>query len=149
MSETKKKVKLRMGMHNRITIKRFQAIKDDLDRGLSVKEITERQNVSEATVRKVRRSKNFHEYRLQNDKRVRDRNALVVISPTAGVPYEDFGKKPIFFSPKVPKPTNLARSNQLDLEAERSARCLGLVILGIIGLILVGLVAVLIIGASK
>lgn len=144
-----KKVKLRMGIHNKVTIDRFQAIKDDVIAGLSVNKVAKRNNVSESTVRKVRRSKNFHEYRIRADEQVRDRNKVVVIAPTAGVPFEDFGQKPLFFLPKKLKPTKPIVNHQLDLEAERSARCLGLVLLGVIGLILVGLVAITIVGASK
>jgi hypothetical protein len=143
------KTHIKMGMHNRITIDRFQAIKDDVIAGLPVNKVAKRNNVSESTVRKVRRSKNFHEYRIRADEQIRDRNKVVVVAPTAGVPFEDFGQKPLFFSPKKLKSIKPTLNRQLNLEAEHSTRCLGLVLLGIIGLILVGLVAITIVGASK
>lgn len=139
MSE--KKVKLRMGMHNKVTIDRWQAIKDDTRTDLSVAKIAKRNSVSESTVRKVRKSKNFHEYRLSNDKTMR--KPVVVIAPTSGVPFEDFGKKPLFFSPKKVKPTDLELSNRLGREAEKTARCLGVVLAGIVGIVVVSFIVAL------
>lgn len=46
------KTHIKMGMHNRITIDRFQAIKDDVIAGLPVNKVAKRNNVSESTVRK-------------------------------------------------------------------------------------------------
>lgn len=140
MSE--KKVKLRMGMHNRITKDRWQSIKDDYYNGLSVPIIAKRHAVSESTVRKVRRSRNFHEYRLSNDKRLRE--PFTEVMSSCGVAYIDFGKKPLFFSPKKVKSKNIALSNRLDREAENTARCLGIVMSGIVGIIVLALVIVFI-----
>lgn len=140
MSE--KKVKLRMGMHNRVTKDRWQAIKDDCNNGLPTAKIAKRNSVSEGTVRKVRKSKNFHEYRLSNDKRLRE--PFTKVTSSCGVAYIDFGKKPLFFSPKKVKSKNIALSNRLDREAENTARCLGIVMAGIVGIIVFALAIVLI-----
>lgn len=148
MSETTR-VRLRMGIHNRITAERFQAIKNDINDELPIAKIAKRHNVSDSTVRKVRRSKDFHEYRIRADEQVHSRRAVVVVSPVAGVPFEDFGRKPIFSSPKISKDADLALSDRLDRESENTAKCLGLVLLGIIGVLSLAFVAILIIGASK
>lgn len=96
MSE--KKVKLRMGMHNRVTKERWEAIKEDCDKGLPIAKIAKRHSVSEGTVRKVRRNRTYHEYRLKEVSRRKE--PMVVIAPTSGLPFEDFGRNRLFFSPK-------------------------------------------------
>lgn len=137
-----KKVKLRMGIHNKVTIDRWQAIKDDTKTDLSVAKIAKRNSVSESTVRRVRRSKTYHEYRLSHDKSLKE--PIVVVAKSCNVPYEDFGRKPLFFSPKKVKPTNLELSNRLDREAEKTARCLGIVIVGVVGLLALAMLIVFI-----
>jgi len=143
-----KKVKLRMGMHNRITIDRFQAIKDDVNKGLSVAKIAKRHSVSESTVRKVRHSKNFHEYRIDAEALKNRRQPIIVIAEQSGLPFEDFGPKPIF-ALKMLKPKNPTISNQLDREAEKSAQSLGIIALGMIGVVALGLIVAMIIGGSR
>lgn len=137
----KRKVKLRMGMHNRITIDRWRAIKDDLNNNISTATIAKRHGVSESTVRKVRRSRNYHEYRVLNDKRLK--SPTVVIAPKSGLPYEDFGPKPLFFSPKMLKPKDRIISDQLDYKSENTARMFGIVMLGALGIVVLALVIVL------
>lgn len=138
MSE--KKVKLRMGIHNKVTIDRWQAMKDDLNAG-PIARIAKRNSVSESTVRKVRRSKTYHEHRLSHDRPLKE--PVVVVAKSCNVPYEDFGRKPLFFSPKKVKPTNLELSNRLDREAEKTARCLGVVLAGIVGIVVVSFIVAL------
>ncbi len=122
-------------------------MKDDLKTGLSVSMVAKRHSVSESTVRRVRRSKTYHEYRLSHDKSLKE--PVVVVAKSCNVPYEDFGRKPLFFSPKKVKPTNLALSNQLDREAEKTARAVGLVMLSIVGIITLALVIVFLTGIAK
>lgn len=141
-----KKVKLRMGIHNKVTIDRWQAMKDDLKAGLPVSKIAKRHSVSEGTVRKARRSKTYHEYRLRE---VNRHSNPEIVTASCGVAYEDFGRKPLFFSPKKVKPTNLALSNQLDREAEKTARAVGLVMLSMVGIITLALVIVFLTGIAK
>lgn len=144
-----KKVKLRMGMHNRITRDRFQAIKDDLNNGLLVQKVAKRHSVSDATVRKVRRSRNFNEYRIDAEALKNRRNQIVVVAPKSGLPFEDFGARPIFSS-KMFKPKGPTMNDRLDREAEKSAKTFGIVALGIVGLIVLGLSLVaLIVGVAK
>lgn len=141
-----KKVKLRMGIHNKVTIDRWQAMKDDLKAGLPVSKIAKRHSVSEGTVRKVRRSKTYHEYRLRD---VNRRSTPEAVIASCGVAYEDFGRKPLFFSPKKVKPTNLALSDRLDREAEKTARAVGLVMLSVVGIITLALVIVFLTSITK
>lgn len=112
-----KKVKLRTGIHNRITKERWEAIKDDCNQGMPAAKIAKRHSVSEGTVRKVRRNKTYHEYRLRevNSRR----RPETVTAKSCGVAFEDFGRKPLFFSPKKVKPTNPALSDRMDHEAEK------------------------------
>lgn len=133
MSSTKK-VKLRMGMHNRITHDRFQAIKDDLNNGLPVQKVAKRHSVSDSTVRKVRRSRNFNEYRIDAEALKNRRNQIVVIAPKSGLPFEDFG------------PTKSSRNSR---EVEESAKNFRIIALGIIGIIVLGLIAILVVGGVK
>ena len=91
-------VKLKMGMHNRVTKERFEAIKDDVNRGLPIAKITKRHGVSDGTVRKVRRSKNFYEYRIRADEQVRSRKPIVVIAKKAGYRLKT-SERSLFFLP--------------------------------------------------
>lgn len=143
-----KKVKLRMGMHNRITKERWEAIKDDCNKGLPTTKIAKRHSVSEGTVRKVRRNRTYHEYRLIE---VRNRKEpMAVIAPTSGLPFEDFGPKRIFFSPKKVKPTvDRSLSSRLNREAENTARAVSVLILGVVGVIVLALVIVFVISITK
>lgn len=143
-----KKVKLRMGMHNRITKERLEAIKDDCNKGLPTTKIAKRHSVSEGTVRKVRRNRTYHEYRLRE---VRNRKEpMAVIAPTSGLPFEDFGLKRIFFSPKKVKPTvDRSLSSRLNREAENTARAVSVLILGVVGVIVLALVIVFVISITK
>lgn len=144
MSEPKK-VKLRMGMHNRVTIDRWQAIKDDLNAGIPVAKAAKRHSVSEGTVRKVRRSKNFHEYRIRAEELKKARHEIVVIAPKSGIPFEDFGPKP-FFSSKTLKPRNPVISNRLDRESDNAAKSVGLIfLLATVGLSIIGIVGLVVI----
>lgn len=143
-----KKVKLRMGMHNRITIDRFQAIKDDTRKGLPTAKIAKRHSVSESTVRKVRKSKNFHEYRIDSEALKNRRQQLVVIAERSGLPYEDFGPKPIFSS-KMLKPRKPIVDSQREREVEKSVRVFGIVMVAIVGIVVVGLIIAMIIGSMK
>lgn len=90
-----KKVNLRMGMHNRITCDRFQAIKDDLNNGLPTTKVAKRHSVSDSTVRKIKRSKNFKEYRIDAEALKNRQSQIVVVAPKSGLSFEDFGAKPI------------------------------------------------------
>lgn len=144
-----KKVKLRMGMHNRITRDRWQAIKDDLNNGLPVSKVSKRHSVSDSTVRKVRRSRSFNEYRIDAEALKNRRNQIVVVAPKSGLPFEDFGARPIFSS-KMFKPKGPTMNDRLEREAEKSAKTFGIVALGIVGLIVLGLSLVaLIVGVAK
>lgn len=144
-------VKLRMGMHNRITIDRFAAIKDDINKGLPIAKIAKRHAVSDSTVRKVRRHRNFKEYRMEANAKYNQRHAPVVMSKTGQVPFEDFGKEGKIFSSKMLKPSEVARSDALDREGERTARGVGvLFLLVFIALVAVAIFAiVLITGGEK
>lgn len=145
---TNQKVNLRMGMHNRITKERWEDIKNDCDKGLSTAKIAKQRSVSEGTVRKVRRNKTYHEYRLRE---VRSRKEpMIVIAPTSGLPFEDYGPKKLFFSPKKVMPVaDRTLSRRLDREAENTARAVGIMILGIIGVIVLALVIVFIISITR
>lgn len=142
-------VKLKMGMHNRVTKERFEAIKDDVNRGLPIAKITKRHGVSDGTVRKVRRSKDFHEYRIRADEQVRSRKPIVVIAQKSGLPFEDFGAKPIFSSKLLKQEVKkISGSDRYDKEGEKAARLIGIVMLGWI-LIIAAIITVLIIAAMR
>lgn len=101
----KKKVALKMGMHNRITEERFLAIKADLKAGIPAAKIEKRHHVRSATIRKIRRSKDYKEYRVRDDARVKSNKGVVVICPVTNTAYEDYGPNRLFFSPKPVKAT--------------------------------------------
>ncbi len=139
-----KKVKLRMGMHNRITRDRFQAIKDDLNNGLLVQKVAKRHSVSDATVRKVRRSRNFNEYRIDAEALKNRRNQIVVIASKSGLPFEDFGTKPIFSSKLLKSSKNTISHKKR--KAEKIIGWENVAVLGIIAMSALVLVIILTIG---
>lgn len=137
-----KKVKLRMGIHNRVTSDRFQAIKDDLNNGFPVAKVAKRHSVSDSTVRKVRRSKNFREYRISAEDLKNRRQSIVVVAPKSGLSFEDFGPKPIFSS-KMLKSKGMDGSHH---DVEKPTKITGIIALGIVGIIVLALVIVMIVG---
>lgn len=82
-------MKLKMGANNRITEERFNNIKAATKEIKSVEAIYKKYNIRASTLCSIRRAKNFQEYK-RNQQRGSSKSHFVVISPSCGVPYEDY-----------------------------------------------------------
>lgn len=144
----KKKVSLKMGIHNRITKERFAAIKADLKGGLSAAKVQKRHHVGATTVRKIRRSKDYNDYRVRADEQVRSKEGIVVICPITKTPYEDYGPGRIFFSPKpVKKTSECSWQSELNKRSRGRGAQVAVVCLSIVAI--VSILAVLIMGLGR
>lgn len=135
-----KKVKLRMGIHNRITAERFHTIKGAIANGMTGPAIEKKYDVKRTTLQYIRRAKTFYEYRLLTERLPRGKKMPTVYGEKTGLPFEDYGYTPIFFSVKKVKPTQTELSNRLDQEAESSARGIGLMLTA--ALVVVGIAVI-------
>lgn len=135
-----KKVKLKMGMHNPVTKERFQVIKGALAGGMTREAVKKKYNIKDTTLRYIRRAETYYEYRLLAERLPRPKKMPTVYGEKSGLPFEDYGYGPIFFSVKKVKPTHKEVSNRLDREADVTARAVGLMMVG--ALIVVGAIMV-------
>lgn len=130
----------KMGMHHPVTLERFTTIKQALNKGMQNNKAAKEFGFSLSTIQRIRRSKDYHTYRIRADKQIRSRQAMVVIAPKSGLPYEDFGRKPIFSSSKPltqKQQDNLAKTNALDRASDKTASMVGLIFIGWIILLVV------------
>lgn len=131
----------KMGMHNRITEDRYRHIKQEWAKvqigAHNDNVIAKRCGISKTTASLIRRTDSYHEYRLKTDKRLR--KPIVVIAEKSGLPYEDFGKKPIFSSKPLMqrRQDDMKRTDMLDKASEKTATMIGVVSIGWIILLLV------------
>ncbi len=131
-----KKVKLKMGIHNPVTKERFQVIKGALVGGMTREAVKKKYNIKDTTLSYIRRAETYYEYRLLTERLPRPKKMPTVYGEKSGLPFEDYGYGPIFFSVKKVKPTDELKSNRLDREATKSVECVGWVLTGALFLIL-------------
>lgn len=141
-----KKVKLRMGMHNRITAERFHVIKGAIADGMAGPAIEKKYNIKRTTLSYIRKASSYYEYQLLTERLPRAKKMPKVYGEKSGLPFEDYGYTPIFFSIKKVKPVDEMKSNRLDREATKSAECVGWVLMGALFLFLAAIL-IKIIGA--
>lgn len=136
-----KKVKLRMGMHNRITAERFHVIKEAIADGMAGPTIEKKYNIKHTTLSYIRRAKTYYQYRLLTEGVPRVKKMPKVYGQKSGLPFEDYGCTPIFFSIKKVKPTdepNRSRSNSSEAEyAKTMLLLLGACIFAVLALSLI------------
>lgn len=109
--------KLKMGIHNRITERRFYAIKTALNKGMACAKAMATFRVSKSTINKVRRCKNYRDYKLENQAKHVE---IKVIAPKSGLMFEDYA------------PKSLHHTNALDREAENTAKAAGICLIGML-----------------
>lgn len=131
-----KRVRLRMGMHNRITAERFHIIKGAIAGGMAGPTIEKKYNIKRTTLSYIRKAGSYYEYQLLAERLPRAKKMPKVYGEKSGLPFEDYGYGPIFFSVKKVKPTDELKSNRLDREATKSVECVGWVLTGALFLIL-------------
>ena len=122
--------KLKMGMHNRVTERRFYTIKGALNKGMGNAKAMAKFKVGDSTIRKIRRCKNFREYRLENHAKHVE---IKVVAPGSGLLFEDYPPKQLH-----------PMSDQLDREAELTARHFGICLLGIMVIAAISIIAIVI-----
>lgn len=80
----------KMGMHNRITAERYHAIKGAMALGESDEKIMRDYQIKHTTLRYIRNSNNYYEYRLKTDKcRMRGKMPKVIL-PVCGMELIDY-----------------------------------------------------------
>ena len=83
--------KLKMGIHNRITSERFHTIKGALAGGMSDGEVMARYEIKKTTLRYIKSSTTFYEYRLRTETLPAARKISPVVMPSSGLALEDYG----------------------------------------------------------
>lgn len=131
-----KRVRLRMGMHNCITAERFHIIKGAIADGMAGPAIEKKYNIKRTTLSYIRKARSYYEYQLLTERLPRAKKMPKVYGEKSGLPFEDYGYAPIFFSIKKVKPTDSSRSNRLDHEAIKSAEVLGWLLVGALFLVM-------------
>lgn len=91
-------VKLRMGMHNAITAERFKIIKAAIAGGMTDAQVMSRYEIKRTTLKYIKKSVTYYEYRLYTEVLPAARKVPQVIEPNSGVAFEDY--RPSFFSRK-------------------------------------------------
>ncbi len=124
--------KLRMGMHNPITAERFKIIKAAILGGMSEEEVMRRYEIKRTTLKYIKRSMTFYEYRLWTETLPAARKMAPVIEPNSGVAFEDYVR------PKHSSKVEIPQSNGSDSNIAKIA------IVAIVGV--VALVAFYLIG---
>lgn len=129
-----------MGMHNRITSERFEAIKRDVKSSLSDAEVMNKHQIKKTTLIAIRRSQTFYEYRLRTDSRLKNYRfrPIIVAAEKSGLLFEDYAPT------KMRAMTEKEESDRLDREAERTARVFGVMFAIIILILIVALIALII-----
>lgn len=114
--------KLKMGMHNRITLERFELIRSAITEGMSDQEIMRRYGIKHTTLQYIAKSETFYEYRLYTETLPAARKMPTVIMPSSGLALEDYEPK---------KCRAKSQENTVDRQSESLANrvCLGLLII--------------------
>ena len=102
-----KRVRLRMWMHNRITAERFHIIKGAIAGGMAGPTIEKKYNIKRTTLSYIRKARSYYEYQLLTERLPRAKKMPKVYGEKSGLPFEDYGYAPIFFSIKKVKINDL------------------------------------------
>lgn len=82
--------KLKMGMYNRISPERFHLIKAAISEGMDDELVMRKYEIKRTTLRYIKRSINFYEYRMLTEVLPAARKMPKVIAPNSGLEFEDF-----------------------------------------------------------
>lgn len=85
--------KLKMGRHNCVSAERFHTIKAAMAEGLSDAAIMAKYDIKKTTLKYIKKSTNFYEYRLFTEILPAARKMPTVIAPSSGLAFEDFSYK--------------------------------------------------------
>lgn len=80
-------------MHNPITAERFHTIKAALAEGMGEDEVMTKYEIKRTTLKYIKTSINFYEYRLRTETLPAARKMPTVIAPSSGLAFEDFSYK--------------------------------------------------------
>lgn len=119
-----KKVKLRMGMHNRITAERFHVIKGAIADGMAGPAIEKKYNIKHTTLGYIRRAKTYYQYRLLTEGVPRAKKMPKVYGEKSGLIFEEYRPDLIFFSDKKVKPTDTPDSSWSYSRENEVVKCL-------------------------
>lgn len=91
--------KLKMGMHNPITAERFKIIKAALAGGMDDDAVMRRYEIKKTTLRYIKKSVTFYEYRLYTETLPAARKMPTVYGAKSGLAFEDYKPKRCGFEP--------------------------------------------------
>lgn len=81
---------MKMGMHNSITPERFHLIKAALAEGMSEETAMQKYDIKRTTLKYIKKSTSFYEYRLLTEYLPAARKMPKVVAPSSGLEFEDF-----------------------------------------------------------
>lgn len=81
---------IKMGKYNAITPERFHLIKAALAEWVSDSEVMAKYEIKKTTLRYIKRSTSFYEYRLLTEALPAARKMPKVVAPSSGLEFEDF-----------------------------------------------------------
>lgn len=121
--------KIKMGKYNTVTPERFHLIKATLAEGMSDESVMEKYGIKRTTLRYIKKSTNFYEYRLLTEILPASRKMPKVVAPSSGLEFEDFSWK---------KKSNKVRAEKCaNREDETTARIVG--IIAIVAIVVIGI----------
>ncbi len=127
---------MKMGVHNRITAERFHEIKGALAVGTSDDEVMRKFQIRKTTLRYIKLSQSFYEYRLRTEKCVKTGKPIIVYAPTSGIAFEDYR----------PRRKNKTHGSYKQVSGYKATECglWGVIILSLTGIVIMfGLIVIL------
>lgn len=82
--------KLKMGINNALTAERFHLIKAAIAEGMGDEAVMAKYEIKTTTLKYIKISENFYEYRLRTEIIPAARKMPKVIAPSSGLEFEDF-----------------------------------------------------------
>lgn len=85
--------KLKMGIHNQIDAERFHLIRGAMADGMPDEQLMKKYEIKQTTLRYIRKSKTYYEYRLYTEALPAARKMGKVIAPSSGLAFEDYSPR--------------------------------------------------------
>lgn len=126
--------KIKMGKYNTVTPERFHLIKATLAEGMSDESVMEKYGIKRTTLRYIKKSTNFYEYRLLTEILPASRKMPKVVAPSSGLEFEDFSWKK-----KKSKPSAEKCASREDESTAHIVGIIAIVAMTVIGVVGLGL----------
>lgn len=124
--------KLKMGMHNRITAERFHIIRGAVLGGMNDEEVMRRYEIRRTTLKYIKKSRTFYEYRIWTETLPAARKMPTVYGVKSGLAFEDYKPKRCEFKP-------------LHKSAQAEEYCFSIIAILVLALVIISLLAITVI----